>query len=150
MSPEMHEGTQSCSCVRNCPGLPWHRTSLVCTNQTVADRGLGQCPQRQSPYLLWSLISLLKALITVSGCIHHSAAQGLMHQPSSAPARPCTARACTVPARQLSMLLGGRKRLHCRGTDTLCFSCAPKVHSISFFPYIYLFERMTHICIHTS
>lgn len=140
-----HRAAPVSGTVRNCPGLPWHRTSLVCTNQTVADRGLRQRHQRQSPYLLRSLISLLKALITVSGCIHHSAAQGLMHQPSSAPARPCTAA-----ARQLSMLLGGRKRLHCRGTDTLRFSCAPKVHFISFFPYIYLFERVIHIGIHTS
>lgn len=137
--------------VRNCPGLlchlrePWHRTSLVCINQTVADRGLGQCCQRQSPHLLWSLISPLRALITVSGCIHQRGPQGLKHQPSSAPARPCTA-----PVRQLSMLLGGGN----------CFTAEAQTHFGSvvhlrsilfhFFPYIYLFERVTHIRIHTS
>lgn len=122
--------------VRNCPGLlchlrePWHRTSLVCINQPVADRGLGQ----------WSLIYPLKALITVSCCIHQRAAQGLKHQPNSAPARPCTA-----PVRQLSMLLGRRKLLHCRGTDMLWFSCAPKGYFIfSLHLFIWACDTHTH------
>lgn len=83
---------------------------------------------------------------------HHSLR---LHPPErssgpEAPAQlsPCAALHCFCsPAQHAARW---RKLLHCRGADTLWFSCAPKVHSVSFFPYIYLFERVTHTCIHTS